>query len=129
MTRVVMTVTPRDTVRRAWELLEVLEIRHLPVVEGGRLVGLVSDRDLREYRLPPGDEQSEYARELMAKPIDEVMNRQVIFVEGNESLATAIDLMLEYNIGAVPVVDADGRLEGILSYVDVLKALRPSLEA
>jgi acetoin utilization protein AcuB len=130
MTRTVVTVTPRDPVRRAAELLEDLEIRHLPVVDEGRLVGVVSDRDLREYRLPLDDEleDPEYADALMATPIEEMMNRQVISLEPTESLTTAVDLILEYGIGAIPVVDKTGRLEGILSYVDILKALRPSLD-
>lgn len=130
MTSTVVTATPKDTVRRALRLLEDGDIRHLPIVEGKKLVGLVSDRDLREYRLPLVEEieDPDYADDLLDTPLSEVMSGDIICLETGESLATAVDLMIEYGIGAIPVVDPDTtELLGILSYVDVLKAVRDTL--
>jgi acetoin utilization protein AcuB len=129
MTAPVTTIGPSESVHDALERLEDQEIRHLPVVDGSRMVGIVSDRDLREFRLPLMEEMDrpQYAAELMRKPVSEAMNTEVIFVETGEPVSTAIDLMIEYAVGALPVVERDtGNLAGIVSYIDVLKALRDS---
>ena len=131
MTTEVVTAEPTVSVRRALRLLEDLELRHLPVVDGEELVGILSDRDLREFRMDLIKELveggSDRARNLDT-PISEVMSGLVISVDTEESLRAAIDTMLEYGVGAVPVVDrATGNLEGIVSYVDILRALREDL--
>ena len=59
MTREVVTVEPEDGANRAWGLCREKNIRHLPVVEGGRLVGIVSDRDLRDVSPPRGGHDQE----------------------------------------------------------------------
>jgi acetoin utilization protein AcuB len=129
MTREVLTVSPTDTVRDAITRLEDQHIRHLPVVDDGRLVGIVTDRDLREYRMPLSEALAnpDDAQARLDIPVAEVMRGEPITVEPGETVRTAIDLMLTYDIGAVPVVASeDGRLLGILSYVD-LRAVRASM--
>jgi acetoin utilization protein AcuB len=131
MTRNVLTIAPNATVREAIRLIEDQEIRHLPVVDESRLVGMLSDRDLREYRLPLMEELEEpdQADRLLDTPISTVMNANVVALDSTESLTSAIDAMLEYGVGAVPVVDRrSDELVGIVSYVDVLKAVRPLTE-
>jgi acetoin utilization protein AcuB len=90
-------------------------------------VGVVSDRDVREYRLPIVDEidNQQLADDMLARPIADAMNRDFVFVDHLESLGKAIDVMLEYGVGAVPVLDRDtGELRGMISYVDVLRWAR-----
>ena len=131
MTTAVVTIKPSDTVREALARMEDQEIRHLPVVEGKRLVGVVSDRDLREYRLPVDEEieNPEYADDLLDTKVAEMMNTDVVTLEPGENVKTAIDVMLEYGVGALPVVDRHKEeLVGILSYVDVLRFVRPMLD-
>jgi len=131
MTTALVTIKPGDTVREALAKMEDQEIRHLPVVEGKRLAGMVSDRDLREYRLPVLEEieNPEYADDLLDTPVSEVMNTDLVTLHPAESIKTAIDLMLEYGVGALPVVDRHrDELVGILSYVDVLRHLRTLLD-
>lgn len=131
MTTTVVTVKPDATVGDALRLLDDQFIRHLPVVEGARLVGVISDRDLREYRLPLMEEvdHPDRADALMNTPVSEVMNTTLVTLEPTETLRTAIDLILEYGIGALPVVDRDTEeLVGIVSYVDILKELREDLD-
>ncbi len=131
MTTSLVTASDKDTVGHALRLLEDQMIRHLPIVDGKRLLGMVSDRDLREYRLPLLDEieDPDRADELLETPLSEVMKGSVLAVEADEPLAQAIDLMIQYGIGAIPVTEGDSdTLVGILSYIDVLKALRPLLE-
>ncbi len=131
MSSQLVTLGPTATVRDAIRLLEDLEIRHLPIIDDGKLIGMVSDRDLREYRLPLTAEleDPDYASELLETPISHVMQGDVISLDSGESLRTAVDLMLEYGVGAVPVIDRHSEeLLGIVSYVDVLRAVRPSLD-
>jgi acetoin utilization protein AcuB len=127
MTKAVVTASPNDTARSALLLLEDQHIRHLPVVDDGKLVGMVTDRDLRDYRMPLFEEleHPDKADQLLETPLQVVMQGGVIAVDDSETVRDAIDLMLEYGIGAVPVIDRHSEeLIGIVSYVDVLRALR-----
>jgi acetoin utilization protein AcuB len=116
MTRTVVSAGPTMRVRDAIQLLDDSDIRHLPIVEDGRLVGIVSDRDLRAY---------EGSAELLQTPVGEIMQQEPVCMEASESLAAVIDVMLEYKIGALPVVGEEGELLGIVSYIDVLRHVRP----
>ena len=128
MTTTLVTASVNDTVGHALRLLEDQEIRHLPIVNGKKLVGMVSDRDLREYRLPLLVELNEPKRAdaMLKTPLFELMKEAVLALETHETLVQAIDLLLQYGVGAAPVVERDSDdLVGIVSYVDVLRALRP----
>lgn len=128
MTTTVVTATPDETVQSALMKLEDLSIRHLPVVDGSTLVGMISDRDLRDHRMPLMEEldNPERAEALLEMTVSSVMKGDVISLDDGESVQQAIDLMLEYGVGAVPVVDRHSEeLVGIVSYVDILRALRP----
>jgi len=132
MTTTLVTASVKDTVGQALRLLEDQEIRHLPIVDGKRLIGMVSDRDLREYRLPLLEEldDPEHADDMLETPLDEVMKGAVLALETHESVAQAIDLLLKYGVGACPVVERNSDdLVGIVSYVDVLRAVRPLVAA
>ena len=110
----------------AFDLLQANEIRHLPVVRGGALVGMVSDRDLRT--LVPRIVDRQTLDELKARydaPISSVMATDVETLHPEQDLDESIDVLLEYKVGALPVVDPTTKaVKGILSYVDVLRALR-----
>ena len=111
MTKHPTFVRSSTRVNEAAELLHSLEVRHLPVVNDEReIVGMLSDRDLRER---DGDER-----------VADIMSSNVFSVEEEDDVSDAVELMLENKIGAVPVVDADGALVGIISYVDALRAAR-----
>jgi acetoin utilization protein AcuB len=130
MSRAVIVTTPEETIGRALHLLEDSGVRHLPVVSGNRVIGVLSDRDVREYRLPIVDEleQPALADDLMARPVSEAMNRQFVFVDERESVTKVIEVMLEYGVGAVPVLDREtSELRGMISYVDVLRLARELL--
>lgn len=110
------------------EVLEQMmdrDIRHMPVVDRGDLVGVVSDRDLKNYSFEAVMDDPAAARARLKKPISAVMTGEPLTVSPEDELADAVDMLLENKIGAVPVVDAaEGNLVGILSYVDVLRAAR-----
>lgn len=121
MTQSPVSVEPGTTLERALEILQTLEVRHLPVVNrGGELVGMVSDRDLRGPW-----------RSISATPgslrVADLMSADVLSVHPETEVTEIIDLMIEQRVGAIPVVDSmTGELMGIVSYVDLLRALRPS---
>ena len=129
MTAQPVTAEVTNTVRDALRLLRQLDARHLPVIDDGRLAGIVSDRDLREITAPVleglGGERS---NRLLSQPLSQVMASDVVSVNEETELEEVIDLMIEHRVGAVPVVDAATReLLGIVSYVDILRAARPKL--
>ena len=125
------TVSPDARVAEAWDLMRELDIRHVPVVHDGELVGMVSDRDvayLDMARLLVAGGAEGLQRQL-ATPVIDVMSSDVVFVEPETALSDVIELMLEHKIGAVPVVTPGTReVAGIVSYVDVLGAVQDLLE-
>jgi acetoin utilization protein AcuB len=119
-----------ETIRNVMAKLAECDVRHLPVVHHGRLVGMVSDRDLRRLSDPMFDLAPESAARgaLLEQPISQLMSGDVISVQPESEAAEVIDLMIQHRIGAVPVTDPDGStLLGIISYVDVLRAARDML--
>lgn len=130
MSRGVFTLTPTDTVGHALECMQRERVRHIPVLEGDNLVGLVSDRDLREYTSPILVQISERDRHkaMLSSPLDEVMRTALVKVPPGAPVAAIVDLLVEYAIGSILVVDEDANtLLGIVSYIDVLRAVRPAL--
>jgi acetoin utilization protein AcuB len=130
MSRSVIVTSPDASIADALRLLEDSGVRHLPVVDGTRVVGMLSDRDLREYRLPVLDalHQPRLADDLSARPVADAMNTVFVFVDHLESVAKAVEVMLEYGVGAVPVLHREGgELLGMVSYVDVLRFVQPML--
>jgi len=119
-----------DSIRRAMAQLTESDVRHLPVVEDGRLVGMVSDRDLRRLLDPifePAPGRAARSEDL-ERPISLLMSSDVISVQPEAEVEEVIDLMIEHKIGAVPVTEAgSSKLLGIISYVDVLRAARDVL--
>jgi len=125
MTEDPVTIAPHAKVREAVRLLQSMEIRHLPVVDDDELVGMLSDRDLRGVSLPHLIDERWFGdlRHAMDEAVASVMSSDVLSVEAEADATEIIDLMLEHKVGAVPVVDADGNLVGIVSYMDVLREL------
>jgi CBS domain-containing protein len=131
MTLKPVTVGPHATIAEAWDLMRELDIRHLPVVEDGALVGMLSERDL-DYlvvgRLLAVAGVGALKRELET-PIVRVMSSDVVFVEPETDVIDIVGLMLERKIGAIPVIRPDTReVVGIVSYIDVLRTLQDLLQ-
>jgi acetoin utilization protein AcuB len=95
--------TPLQAVRR---LLVDREIRHLPVIEGGRLVGIVSSKDVLNG----------------AGTVGEVMSHEVRTIGGNETIQVAGAVMALHKVSCLPVVE-DGQMVGIITTYDLLDAL------
>ncbi|MFO0547201.1 MAG: CBS domain-containing protein [Polyangiaceae bacterium] len=127
----VMTENPRtirssDSLAMALDALQSMQVRHLPVVdEDDNLVGILSDRDLGSLvRLfIEGADAEDLAAPLNSRTVAELMSADVLSVSPDTSTNAIVELMLEERIGAVPVVDGDGAVVGIVSYVDILRSL------
>lgn len=130
MTTAVVTVDRSEPLERAMALLAELDVRHLPVVDDQALVGMLSDRDLREAGLfaVPTDGNAESLRALRETPVSDAMHTDVMLVTPETPIPEIIDIMVEQRVGALPVVDdREGSLVGIVSYVDVLRAAARAL--
>ena len=118
-----MTISPTASVIEARDLMRQRQVRHLPVLNSERVVGIVTDRDIRTVL--PSPATSLAAREityLLAKlTVDEVMAHAVITVAPDTSVTEAIGHMLEHTIGALPVVEAQ-QVVGMLTRTDILRA-------
>jgi acetoin utilization protein AcuB len=104
-----------------------VDIRHVPVVRAGVLIGMVSDRDLASLDVARvlTTDGADALRRALATPVVTVMSSDVISVESEAALDDVIDLMIDNKVGAIPVVLPDTReVVGIASYVDVLRAVR-----
>ncbi|MBI3002448.1 MAG: CBS domain-containing protein [candidate division NC10 bacterium] len=124
MQRDVVTVTPGTGISGASRLLQEHRIRHLPVVERGRLVGIITDRDIR--RVLPSPATSLEVHELLylldRLTVGEVMTAKVITVTPETLIEEAARLLVEHRIGCLPVLQGD-RLAGIITETDLLAAL------
>ena len=124
MTTPVATIRADAPVREAVELMKTRKIRHLPVLDdGGRLVGIVTDRDLRQMVFDPVIQErlGDVVETLGALTARDVMTWAVLTVRPESGIRQAACLMHEQKVGALPVVD-DGRVVGILTERDVLRA-------
>jgi acetoin utilization protein AcuB len=120
MTRDVITVEPEASAAQAWGLCRERNIRHLPVVEAGRLVGIVSDRDLRD--LSPPRDTPDQENTLGWVRIRDVMSAEVVTAHPLDTIEHAARVIYEHRFNCLPVV-ADGGLVGIITSSDLVRTL------
>ena len=120
MSRDVVALAPQATAGEALALCRERRIRHLPVLDDGRLVGIVSDRDLRSATPALGDPRR--AEALGRIVVSEVMASEVATARPDDPIEEAANVMREKKIGCLPVVE-DESVVGIISSSDVMEAL------
>ncbi len=121
------TVTGDQTLADALQRLGALDVRHLPVVDrGGRLIGMLSERDVLGALGPPGT-PVELIDRTFARTVDTLMTPDVLAAEPDSPLVDLVDAMIHKKVGAMPIIDADRVVVGIVSYVDVLRVVRDRL--
>jgi len=120
-----ITVSPDTTLPAANALMKEREIRHLPVLEKGRLVGIVSRGDLREASISASINADQYELHFLLNKltVGKLMTRKVRTVAPDALVVDAADLMTEHKIAGLPVVDAEGAVVGIVTESDLLKML------
>lgn len=119
-----IAIEANQTVREAMNRLLSEDIRHLPVLDNGLLVGMLSDRDVRSIASAT---LSGEVSDQLAAPVSDLMTSDPITVDPEADVGEVIDLMIEHKVGALPVV-AEDRLVGIVSYVDVLRYAKSEIE-
>ncbi len=113
-----ITINPDANLAQARALLDQHRIRHLLVVEEGKLVGIITDRDIRSAAA---------ASALRQVRVDSAMTRKVIMVTPETHIQEAAKLLLAHRIGGLPVLKG-GELQGIITETDLLNALIEIME-
>ena len=124
MVRDVVTLDEGATLRDAFLLFQKNHLRHAPVVKGGRLVGMVTDRDMRRAMPSPfavADVET-FDRVVDTTRVSQVMTRNPFAVTPSTPLKDAVRVLFTRKFGALPVVEGD-RLVGILTVTDLLQDL------
>ena len=124
MTSDPQTLDMKSTLLNAVLLLRRSELRHIPILDNDRLVGVLSDRDVARWApsLLTSLTPQEYNRVFEETPVGKVMTRNPISVSPDAPLAEAVNLMYKHRLGCLPVLEA-GRLSGIITVTDMLRAL------
>jgi acetoin utilization protein AcuB len=125
MTRQVISISPDIGVREAFFLMKENSIRHLPIVnESKKLIGIISDRELRRPNWVDESHDISHVYYLdNSMYVQDVMINNVHVLHTYDTLSKAVALLLDQSIGAAPVLDKTGSLVGMLSAIDLLKAM------
>ena len=123
MTADPITTRAEASVLEARQLMMDKHIRHLLITEGSKLLGMVTDRDIRLTLPSPAPSLSvwEISYRLAGLVVASVMTKSLVIVSPRQDAREAALLMLDHKIGALPVVDG-GRLVGIITETDLLRA-------
>jgi len=131
MRTILVTVTMDHTIGHAREIMKMKHIRHLLVMDGSELVGIITDRDVRSHLSPrvgtPIESTSD--RATLETKLHQVMIRDLITVSPDTPVAEAASLILEHKIGCLPVIDRDGSTIGIITDADFLRYLAKEAKA
>jgi CBS domain-containing membrane protein len=123
MSTELVTLTEEDTLHHAQRCMAQGRIRHLPVLRGAKLVGLVTHRDLlaASFSIFADVDRGEQRRVFASVPVVELMHRSVLTVSPDLPVADAARLLLENKLGCLPVVQENGDLVGMLTEADFLR--------
>jgi CBS domain-containing protein len=119
-----VTITPKTTLPEAHRLMKERKIRRLPVLEDGRLVGVVTLGDIREAEPSAATSLSVWELNYLLDTltIDKIMRRNVLTVSPRTSIRDAAAMMLAHKVSGLPVVDHD-RLVGVITESDIFRML------
>lgn len=126
MTQKVITTGPEADVFDAYEKMTQNRIRHLPVIDAdGRLIGIVTDRDIRSalpYSMIKDPIRTAEAEKVKNLKVMDIMTADPKTIGPHHTIQDALVLIQDLRVGALPVVDKEGKLKGILSVRDLLRA-------
>ena len=128
MTHAVTTVTRQTTMRELETLIEKHDFNSFPVVEEGKMVGIVTKFDfLRAFAFTTGQMVPDY-KKLMRRPVAELMTEAVVHVEPAAPLTRVLQLMVSLKSRSFPVIGPNHRLIGMISREDVIRALKEATQ-
>jgi acetoin utilization protein AcuB len=125
MVKKVITTSPNTTAKDAWRLMEKNRVRHLPIVRGEDLVGMISQRELYLYLTTfaiysEDAVQKKKPEDLVKVRVEKIMSRDPYTVHPAATLEDAARVMAHHRLSALPVVEEASRLVGILTTQDVM---------
>jgi acetoin utilization protein AcuB len=125
MTKRVITVELDDQLSTVKEIFDRLHFHHVLVVEEGKLLGVVSDRDLWKALSPNLGSSKESHTDLatLKKRVHQIMSRDPITLKPDAAVDDAIRVFNSHRISCIPIIDDDCKPVGIVSWRDILKAL------
>lgn len=122
MTSRVTTLSPDEDLMKADAIMKRGRVRHLPVVQAGRFLGLVTHRDLLRAQISAlGHDAGGSCTTLTALPARDFMTTNVLTTSPDAEPAEVARLMLQHQLGCVPVVDDKGELLGIVTEADFVR--------
>ena len=123
MTRDVITITPDTSLHEAHRLMTEKRIRRLPVVDHGKLIGLVTLGDVRSAEPSSASTLSVWEmNNLLAKlRVSEIMTRDPVTISQEATISTVAEIMLERKFSCLPVVDNKDQLVGIITESDIFR--------
>ena len=126
----VLSIPPTMGIREAFFKMKENAIRHLPIVdENNTLIGIISDRELRRPNWVDEAQDISHVYYLdNSMLVSDVMITNIHVVHTYDTLNKAVSLLLDNHIGAAPVLDKTGTLVGMLSSIDLLRALKDSID-
>src|SRR5262245_25437213 len=129
MRKQLITATPDMPLADVQRLMRDNHIRHVPVVSGKRLVGIITDRDIREASPSPATTltRGEIAYQMATIPSKHCMTKDVVSIGPDMDMVQATRLLLQRHYGCLPVVDR-GALVGIITEMDCLRAFLDSVD-
>jgi acetoin utilization protein AcuB len=126
MSKNLVTAGPDMTIFEAKKLMTESDIRHLPVVDAaGKLLGMVTDRDIRNAMPSTLVKKVDYdltLAKITNYPIGDIMTKNPLIIYAYYTIQDSLLMMQKKKVGALPVIDQEGYLKGILSTSDLLKA-------
>jgi len=117
-----VTCSPEDEIDNVWRLMQGQSFAGLPVIKGEKVVGIVTQKDLLDSGVIFPVFEAKRGRFKAPSKISSVMKTLVISLQPTATIREAAELMLEKNIGRVPIVDEKNRIIGIVDREDVVKA-------
>jgi predicted transcriptional regulator len=124
MTPYLVTISRYKTIYEAYETMKLNKIRRLPVVDGDKLVGIVSYSDILEAKpVTAANDKTYWEMDHMSARIivDFVMTKKPVVVYQADTVGHAAELMLEHKIGGLPVLDANHKLAGLITESDIFR--------
>lgn len=125
MSHRVITVGLDDELSTLRRLFDAQRFHHVLVLEGQRLVGVISDRDVLREVSPFIDKLGERTQDVdtLRKKAHQFMSRKLVVAHRDDSVTEAVARMLDHAVSCLPVVTANGHVEGIVSWKDLIRAL------
>lgn len=128
MSENIVTVEMEDPLSKVKDIFNKTNFHHLLVVDSGKLIGVISDRDLLKSLSPKIDSIAATTMDLacLNKKVHQIMTRKPISINSDSTIKDAIDVFNTNKISCIPIISDEGSPVGILSWRDIMKALGKS---